>query len=73
MAERANLFLKKLEQCKTIFDFTDPNVDIDAKNIKTQTLTEIMEYISTTKDSLTEYMYGEIASMVRLISRCVPV
>ena len=65
MTERANLFLKKLEQCKTIFDFNDPNADVDAKNIKTQTLTEIMEYISTTKDSMTEYMYGEIVSVVR--------
>ncbi len=71
--DRGALFLKKLDQCKHIFDFSEANVDVDAKEIKRLTLTELMEYITVSKDAYNEAYYPDIVAMVSTnVFRCLP-
>ncbi len=68
MAERMELFTKKLIQCCTLFDFGDQMVDLKGKEVKRQTLSELVEFLSTTRNVLTnEAVYPEIVKMVKLI------
>ena len=62
---RSNLFLQKLEQCNVIFDFRDPSVDIKGKEIKRMALQELLEYVTSNRNVLTESMYPKICNMVR--------
>ena len=62
--ERTDLFVKKLKQCHVIFDFTDPMSDLKGKEIKRQTLTELVEYITNARGCITEAVYPDIISMV---------
>jgi hypothetical protein len=43
-AKRPALFIKKLQQCCFMFDFKDPRSDPQGKQIKTNTLEELIEY-----------------------------
>ncbi len=46
--EREKLFIEKLQQCMTKFDFVrDPLSDLKSKEIKRQTLNELVEFISS--------------------------
>lgn len=63
VTERGDLFLKKVEQCKIIFDFNDPASDIEAKEIKQYTLGELLEFVSTNHFSITESMYSSVVDM----------
>ncbi|RKO97493.1 hypothetical protein CXG81DRAFT_14637, partial [Caulochytrium protostelioides] len=63
-AEHPALLIRKIQQCKVLFDFTDALADLKGKEIKTQTLTELVEHISSTRNVLvTENVYAEIISM----------
>ena len=62
--ERTNLFIRKLEQCCYIFDFTDPMSELKAKEIKRAALNEILDYISCYKGVLSEPVYPEVVRMV---------
>ncbi|KAI8883664.1 protein phosphatase 2A regulatory B subunit [Backusella circina FSU 941] len=58
------LFLKKIQQCMLLFDFSDPSSDLHEKEIKRQTLQDILEYISMTRGVLTDMtVYPEIIQM----------
>ncbi|ORX98005.1 protein phosphatase 2A regulatory B subunit [Basidiobolus meristosporus CBS 931.73] len=61
--ERQELFLKKLQQCTLIFDFTDAMADLQAKEIKRQVLAELVEYITTNKGVITEPVYPAIINV----------
>ena len=63
--ERTTLFLRKIDQCCYIFEFSDPMVDIRAKEIKRAALNEILDFISSCKGVLTEPVYPEVVRMVR--------
>ena len=65
MNERQDLFIKKLHQCSVIFDFTDPMTELKGKEIKTATLNEIVEYVTTNRGAITEPIYPEVMKMVR--------
>jgi len=63
--ERPQLFIKKLHQCAVLFDFNDTNAELKGKQIKTQTLHEMLEYITTQRGVITESVYPEVVKMVR--------
>ncbi|KAL5489850.1 RTS1 [Sanghuangporus weigelae] len=61
--ERTELFVRKLNQCKVIFDFNDASSELKGKQIKAQTLTEMLEYITTQRNVITERIYPEVVNM----------
>ncbi|KAI0831415.1 protein phosphatase PP2A0 B subunit gamma isoform [Trametes gibbosa] len=61
--ERAHLFIRKLHQCAVVFDFNDANSELKGKQIKTQTLHEMLEYIMTKRGVITENVYPEVVKM----------
>ncbi|KAJ3496974.1 hypothetical protein NLJ89_g10410 [Agrocybe chaxingu] len=62
-AERPQLFIKKLHQCRVLFDFNDASAELKGKQIKAQTLHEMLEYITTQRGVITENVYPEVVSM----------
>ncbi|KAJ3289750.1 Serine/threonine-protein phosphatase 2A 56 kDa regulatory subunit delta isoform, partial [Borealophlyctis nickersoniae] len=62
-AERPDLFIKKVQQCSVIFDFSDALSDLKGKEIKRQTLTELVEYITNNRGVITEPIYPEVIAM----------
>ena len=63
-SERPQLFIKKLHQCRVLFDFNDASAELKGKQIKAQTLHEMLEYITTQRAVITENVYPEVVSMV---------
>ncbi|CAL1704402.1 unnamed protein product [Somion occarium] len=61
--ERPQLFIKKLHQCAVLFDFNDTNAELKGKQVKTQTLTEMLEYITTQRGVITDNIYPEVVKM----------
>jgi serine/threonine-protein phosphatase 2A regulatory subunit B' len=61
---RQDLFIKKIRQCTVIFDFSDASSELGEKEIKRQTLHDILEYISMNRGVLTDSVYPEIIHMV---------
>ncbi len=62
--DRQELFLRKIGQCAVIFDFNDASSELTGKEIKRQTLSEILEYITHNRGVITEPVYPEVISMV---------
>ncbi|PPQ88006.1 hypothetical protein CVT25_001085 [Psilocybe cyanescens] len=62
-SERPQLFIKKLHQCRVLFDFNDASAELKGKQIKAQTLHEMLEYITTQRGVITENVYPEVVSM----------
>lgn len=62
-SERPHLFVKKLHQCRVLFDFNDASAELKGKQIKAQTLHEMLEYITTQRGVVTENIYPEVVSM----------
>jgi len=62
--ERPLLFIKKLHQCRVLFDFNDASSELKGKQIKAQTLHEMLEYVTTQRGVITENLYPEVVSMV---------
>ncbi|KAI7907086.1 phosphatase 2A regulatory B subunit-domain-containing protein [Cokeromyces recurvatus] len=60
---RPDLFIKKLKQCTVVFDFSDASAELREKEIKRQTLQEILDHISMNRGVLTENVYPEIINM----------
>ena len=63
--ERPQLFIRKLHQCAVLFDFNDANAELKGKQVKTQTLHEMLEYITTQRGVITDNIYPEVVKMVR--------
>ncbi|KAJ2993065.1 hypothetical protein HDV02_002656 [Globomyces sp. JEL0801] len=61
--ERPDLLIKKIGQCGVIFDFTDSLSDLKGKEIKRQTLTELVDYVSNNRGVITENVYPELMKM----------
>jgi len=62
--EQQELFIKKLQQCCVVFDFMDPVADLKSKEIKRACLNELVDYITATRNVLTEPAYPEIVRMI---------
>lgn len=70
---RPDLFIQKIKQCTVVFDFSDASAELREKEIKRQTLQEILEHISMNRGVLTENVYPEIVNMVSFFffSTCI--
>ncbi|GKV14679.1 hypothetical protein SLEP1_g25511 [Rubroshorea leprosula] len=63
-SEKQNLFIKKLHLCCVVFDFTDPTKNLKEKEIKRQTLLELVDYVSSASGKFTETVMQEAIKMV---------
>ncbi|KAI7891549.1 phosphatase 2A regulatory B subunit-domain-containing protein [Mucor mucedo] len=71
---RPDLYIQKLRQCMVICDFSDPSSELSEKEIKRQTLQELLEYVGMTRGVLTaEAPYPEIVKMFAInLFRTIP-
>nr|GMD01179.1 serine/threonine protein phosphatase 2A 57 kDa regulatory subunit B' theta isoform-like [Ipomoea batatas] len=65
-SEKQSLFIKKLNLCSVPFDFTDPTKNLKEKDIKRQTLVELVDYVSSANEKFTENAMQEIIKMVSI-------
>uniref|UniRef100_A0A4W4HI16 Serine/threonine protein phosphatase 2A regulatory subunit n=1 Tax=Electrophorus electricus TaxID=8005 RepID=A0A4W4HI16_ELEEL len=65
--EQPELFLKKLQQCCTLFDFMDTLSDLKMKEYKRSTLNELVDYVTVSRGYLTEQTYPEVVKMVSAV------
>eukprot|EP00249_Psilotum_nudum_P023763 c28977_g1_i2 orf=905-2509(-) len=63
-SERQNLFIKKLNLCCVVFDFNDPTKNVKEKEVKRQTLMELVEFLTSGNGKSTEPVMEEISKMV---------
>lgn len=63
-SEKQNLFIRKLNMCCVVFDFTDPTKNLKEKEIKRQTLLELVEYVTSVNAKFTEIVMQEAIKMV---------
>lgn len=61
--EREELFVQKLRQCSVLFDFSEPLNDLKFKEIKRCALQEMVEYLSSQQQVITEPIYPEAVQM----------
>ncbi|KAI6005504.1 phosphatase 2A regulatory B subunit-domain-containing protein [Pisolithus albus] len=72
-SERSLLFVKKLNQCRVLFDFNDASSELLGKQVKAQTLHEILDYITTQRGVITENIYPEVFNMFSVnLFRSIP-
>ncbi|XP_022891412.1 serine/threonine protein phosphatase 2A 57 kDa regulatory subunit B' theta isoform-like isoform X2 [Olea europaea var. sylvestris] len=65
-SEKRNLFLRKLKFCCILYDFNDPTKNLREKEIKRNTLLELVEYATSANVKLTELEFQEVVSMVSM-------
>jgi serine/threonine-protein phosphatase 2A regulatory subunit B' len=63
-SERQNLFIKKLHLCSYTFDFTDATAQVREKEIKRQTLLELVDYVNQGQGKFTEAVFEDISYML---------
>ncbi|KAJ9169389.1 hypothetical protein P3X46_017591 [Hevea brasiliensis] len=63
-SEKQNLFIKKLNLCCIVFDFNDPTKNLKEKEIKRQTLLELVDYVTSVNGKFTETVIQEVLKMV---------
>lgn len=67
--QQDELFLRKLEQCRVLFNFDDPLSNLREKEVKRACLTELIDYIAKGRSVLSSASYQQIGDMVRLLLR----
>ncbi|KAG8374207.1 hypothetical protein BUALT_Bualt11G0107000 [Buddleja alternifolia] len=71
--ERQSLFLRKVKICCFQFDFSDTLKMVREKEIKRQTLVELVDFIQSGSTKITESNQEELIRMISLnIFRCLP-
>lgn len=63
-SERQTLFVKKLHLCSFCFDFSDSTKQTREKEVKRQTLLELVDYVNTGHGKFTEAVFPDIVHMV---------
>lgn len=63
-SEKPGLFLRKLGMCCVVFDFSDSAKNAREKEVKRQTLLELVDYISTVTTKFSEAAIQEAIKMV---------
>ncbi|KAI3769642.1 hypothetical protein L6452_00751 [Arctium lappa] len=63
-SEKHNLFIKKLNMCCVVFDFSDPSKNSKEKDVKKQTLLELVDYVSSATSKFNEVTMQEMTKMV---------
>lgn len=66
ISEKQNLFIRKMQMCCVVFDYTDPSKNVREKEIKRQTLVELVDYVSSANGKFTDVMMQEIVKMVSI-------
>ncbi|KAI8984697.1 phosphatase 2A regulatory B subunit-domain-containing protein [Mycotypha africana] len=71
---RIDLFIRKLQQCKVICDFSEPLAELEEKELKRQTLQELSNYVASNRGVIiSESLYPEVLKMVALnLFRTIP-
>lgn len=64
MSERHNVFIRKLQICSFIFDFSDNVSCIREKEIKRQTLAELVDLVQSGSCKMNEVMQEELIKMI---------
>ncbi|KAK4481103.1 hypothetical protein RD792_011974 [Penstemon davidsonii] len=73
VSERQSLFLRKLQICCFQFDFSDTLKMVREKEIKRQTLVELVDFIQSGSGKITEANQEEMIRMICVnIFRCLP-
>ncbi|XP_073276634.1 serine/threonine protein phosphatase 2A 57 kDa regulatory subunit B' beta isoform-like [Primulina huaijiensis] len=73
VTERQSLFMRKLQICCFLFDFSDTLKMVREKEIKRQTLVELVDFIQSGSGKITESNQEEMIRMVSVnIFRCLP-
>ncbi|XP_057438251.1 serine/threonine protein phosphatase 2A 57 kDa regulatory subunit B' beta isoform-like isoform X3 [Lotus japonicus] len=73
VSERQNLFLRKLQVCCHLLDFSDTLKSVREKEIKRQSLMELVDFIQSGSGKITETCQEEMIRMVSVnIFRCLP-
>ncbi|GKV14680.1 hypothetical protein SLEP1_g25512 [Rubroshorea leprosula] len=71
-SEKQNLFIKKLNLCCVVFDFTDATKNLKEKEIKRQTLLELVDYVTSANGKFPETVVQEVVKMVSAnLFRCL--
>lgn len=65
-SEKQNLFVKKLNLCCVVFDFTDPTKNLKEKDIKRQTLVELVDFVTSANGKFAETVMQEMIKMVSI-------
>ncbi|KAF7129569.1 hypothetical protein RHSIM_Rhsim10G0011300 [Rhododendron simsii] len=65
-SEKQNLFVKKLNLCCVVFDFTDPTKNLKEKEIKRQTLVELVDFVTSANGKFAETVMQEMIKMVSI-------
>lgn len=63
-SEKQSLLVKKLNLCCVVFDFTDPTKHLKEKEIKRQTLLEVVDYLTSANGKFSETVMQEGIKMV---------
>eukprot|EP00252_Welwitschia_mirabilis_P022651 TRINITY_DN619_c0_g1_i1.p1 TRINITY_DN619_c0_g1~~TRINITY_DN619_c0_g1_i1.p1 ORF type:complete len:540 (+),score=113.02 TRINITY_DN619_c0_g1_i1:570-2189(+) len=63
-SDKQNLFIKKIQLCCIVFDFSDPTKNVKEKEVKRQTLLDLVDYITSGNGKVTEPAMQEITKMV---------
>ncbi|KAK6784862.1 hypothetical protein RDI58_018317 [Solanum bulbocastanum] len=63
-SEKQNLLIRKLQMCCVLFDFSDPTKNLKEKDVKRQTLLELVDYISAVNSKFNEVTMQELMKMV---------
>lgn len=74
-AKREELFVMKLKLCSVVFSFDDPTADKRGKDMKRQTLLELVDYVNTPAGQkiFTESVMGDLMAMVSAnVCRALP-
>ncbi|KAE8698931.1 Serine/threonine protein phosphatase 2A 57 kDa regulatory subunit B' beta isoform [Hibiscus syriacus] len=62
-SEKQNLFIKKIHFCCVVFDFNDPTKNLKEKEIKRQTLLELVEHVISANGKFSDAILQEIVKM----------
>ncbi|KAF6170988.1 hypothetical protein GIB67_014805 [Kingdonia uniflora] len=63
-SEKLNLFIRKLNMCCVVFNFSDPSKNLKEKDTKRHTLLELVDYITMVTSKFNEIVVQEIMKMV---------
>ncbi|KAK6136160.1 hypothetical protein DH2020_030094 [Rehmannia glutinosa] len=73
LSDRHNLFIRKLQICCFLFDFSDTMKSAREKEIKRQTLAELVDLVQSGSCKMNEIMQEELIKMISVnIFRCLP-
>ncbi|XP_015047190.2 serine/threonine-protein phosphatase 2A 56 kDa regulatory subunit gamma isoform isoform X4 [Drosophila yakuba] len=62
-SEREELFIEKIRQCCTLFDFSEPLSDLKFKEVKRAALHEMVDFLTNQNGVITEVIYPEAINM----------